>query len=52
VFCYFKHEEKGIGPRYAERMAELLGLPGAVAGSAGEPPGPGPAVTPEEARPA
>jgi uncharacterized protein YecE (DUF72 family) len=26
VFCYFKHEEKGIGPRYAERMAELLGL--------------------------
>jgi len=27
VFCYFKHEEKGIGPRYAERMAELLGLP-------------------------
>jgi uncharacterized protein YecE (DUF72 family) len=27
VFCYFKHEEKGIGPRYAERMAELLGRP-------------------------
>jgi uncharacterized protein YecE (DUF72 family) len=26
VFCYFKHEEKGIGPRYAERMAELLGM--------------------------
>ncbi len=27
VYCYFKHEEKGIGPRYAERMAELLGRP-------------------------
>jgi len=31
VFCYFKHEEKGIGPRYAERMAELLGRSGASA---------------------
>jgi uncharacterized protein YecE (DUF72 family) len=24
VYCYFKHEEKGIGPVYAERLAELL----------------------------
>jgi uncharacterized protein YecE (DUF72 family) len=25
VFCYFKHEEKGAGPRFAERMQVLLG---------------------------
>jgi uncharacterized protein YecE (DUF72 family) len=25
VYCYFKHEEKGIGPVYAERLKELLG---------------------------
>ena len=25
VFCYFKHEEKGAGPRFAERMQQLLG---------------------------
>ena len=24
VFCYFKHEEKGIGPRFAKRFGELL----------------------------
>jgi uncharacterized protein YecE (DUF72 family) len=30
VFCYFKHEEKAIGPRYAERMAELLGVSSAA----------------------
>ena len=24
VYCYFKHEEKGIGPVYAERLAQLL----------------------------
>lgn len=24
VHCYFKHEEKGIGPRFAEHMAKLL----------------------------
>ena len=24
VYCYFKHEEKGIGPAYALRLAELL----------------------------
>jgi uncharacterized protein YecE (DUF72 family) len=24
VYCYFKHEEKGIGPVYAERLRELL----------------------------
>jgi uncharacterized protein YecE (DUF72 family) len=24
VFCYFKHEEKGAGPIFAERMAELV----------------------------
>jgi uncharacterized protein YecE (DUF72 family) len=24
VFCYFKHEEKGVGPIYAERLAELV----------------------------
>ncbi len=30
VFCYFKHEEKGIGPIYAERMAGLLGTSAAV----------------------
>jgi uncharacterized protein YecE (DUF72 family) len=24
VYCYFKHEEKGAGPRFAERMAELV----------------------------
>lgn len=24
VFCYFKHEEKGAGPVFAERMAELV----------------------------
>jgi uncharacterized protein YecE (DUF72 family) len=24
VFCYFKHEEKGAGPIYAERMASLV----------------------------
>jgi uncharacterized protein YecE (DUF72 family) len=27
VFCYFKHEEKGIGPRHAEMMNDLLALP-------------------------
>jgi len=26
VFCYFKHEEKGAGPRFAERMQELLSV--------------------------
>lgn len=25
VYCYFKHEEKGIGPVHAERLADLLG---------------------------
>jgi uncharacterized protein YecE (DUF72 family) len=25
VYCYFKHEEKGIGPIYAERLGQLLG---------------------------
>jgi uncharacterized protein YecE (DUF72 family) len=25
VFCYFKHEEKGAGPIYAQRMAALVG---------------------------
>ena len=25
VFCYVKHEEGGAGPRYAERLAELVG---------------------------
>lgn len=24
VHCYFKHEEKGTGPRFAERLAELI----------------------------
>lgn len=24
VFCYFKHEEKGAGPIFAERMGELI----------------------------
>ena len=24
VYCYFKHEEKGIGPVYAQRLAEIL----------------------------
>jgi uncharacterized protein YecE (DUF72 family) len=24
VFCYFKHEEKGAGPIFAERLAELV----------------------------
>jgi uncharacterized protein YecE (DUF72 family) len=24
VFCYFKHEEKGVGPIWAERLAELV----------------------------
>ncbi len=24
VFCYFKHEEKGAGPIFAERLAELI----------------------------
>jgi uncharacterized protein YecE (DUF72 family) len=24
VYCYFKHEEKGIGPVYAERLAAIL----------------------------
>jgi uncharacterized protein YecE (DUF72 family) len=32
VFCYFKHEEKSIGPRHAERMAELMGISSAAAG--------------------
>ena len=26
VFCYFKHEDKTVGPRAAERLAELLGV--------------------------
>ncbi len=26
VYCYLKHEEKGTGPRYAERLSELLGV--------------------------
>jgi uncharacterized protein YecE (DUF72 family) len=25
VFCYFKHEEKGAGPVFAERMSALIG---------------------------
>jgi uncharacterized protein YecE (DUF72 family) len=25
VFCYFKHEDKGAGPIFAERMRDLLG---------------------------
>ena len=25
VYCYLKHEEKGTGPRYAQRLADLLG---------------------------
>jgi uncharacterized protein YecE (DUF72 family) len=25
VYCYFKHEEKGAGPRFAERMAAIAG---------------------------
>jgi len=25
VYCYFKHEEKAIGPMYAERLGDLLG---------------------------
>ena len=25
VYCYFKHEEKGIGPIYAQRLGQLLG---------------------------
>lgn len=25
VYCYFKHEDKAAGPRFAERLAELLG---------------------------
>jgi uncharacterized protein YecE (DUF72 family) len=29
VFCYFKHEDKTSGPGGAERMADLLGTPGA-----------------------
>ena len=24
VYCYFKHEEKGVGPRLAQRMSELV----------------------------
>jgi uncharacterized protein YecE (DUF72 family) len=24
VFCYFKHEEKGAGPIFAQRMHELV----------------------------
>jgi uncharacterized protein YecE (DUF72 family) len=24
VFCYFKHEENGAGPIFAERLAELV----------------------------
>jgi uncharacterized protein YecE (DUF72 family) len=24
VYCYFKHEEKGAGPRFAERLATLI----------------------------
>jgi uncharacterized protein YecE (DUF72 family) len=27
VFCYFKHEEKGAGPIFAERLAELVEPP-------------------------
>jgi uncharacterized protein YecE (DUF72 family) len=27
VFCYFKHEEKGAGPIFAERLAELVERP-------------------------
>ncbi|MBI4258965.1 MAG: DUF72 domain-containing protein [Actinobacteria bacterium] len=26
VYCYLKHEEKAVGPRFAERLAELTGL--------------------------
>jgi uncharacterized protein YecE (DUF72 family) len=25
VFCYFKHEDKAAGPRYASTLAELVG---------------------------
>jgi uncharacterized protein YecE (DUF72 family) len=27
VFVYFKHEEKGVGPRFAERFEEILAAP-------------------------
>jgi uncharacterized protein YecE (DUF72 family) len=27
VFVYFKHEEKGIGPEFARKLMDLLGLP-------------------------
>ena len=27
VFAYFKHEEKGVGPRFAERFEEILAAP-------------------------
>jgi uncharacterized protein YecE (DUF72 family) len=29
VFCYFKHEEKGAGPVFAERLAAIVATPGA-----------------------
>jgi uncharacterized protein YecE (DUF72 family) len=25
VYCYFKHEDEPTGPRYAERLRELVG---------------------------
>lgn len=27
VYCFLKHEEKGAGPKFAERLAELTGTP-------------------------
>ena len=35
VFCYFKHEDHTVGPRSAERMAELIGLSDAGSAAAG-----------------
>ena len=30
VFCYFKHEEKGAGPIFAERLGAIVGAEGSV----------------------
>jgi uncharacterized protein YecE (DUF72 family) len=37
VYCYFKHEEKGIGPVYAERLGELLADTAAERAAGGAP---------------
>src|SRR5262249_18581472 len=45
VFCYLKHEDGGAGPRWAQRLAELVGGASPVSGASGSgspaPPGDG-----------